>query len=53
MLDKLSLWISAFLAALLSQTTLLGGQVSERPARAPRVVLLVASHDSISVRFFI
>ena len=50
---KLSQWIPAFLAALLSQTTLRGGQVSDRPARTPRLVLLVASHDSISVRFFI
>ena len=52
MLDKMSQWIPAFLAALLSQTTLPGGQVSDRPAQAPRIVLLVASHDSISVRFF-
>ena len=28
-------------------------EVSDRPARIPRVVLAVASHDSLTVRFLI
>ena len=38
-------------STLLLQNTM--REVSDRPARTPRVVLAVASHDSLTVRFLI